>query len=114
MGAGRIEVYTSNAKHALRHTKNAFNSMLQAALWYSMNIFHIPGVDLLEQLSESATVCLAPNDTESATITFDTGVALGSITPPQLFKIFINALLRMLTATGQNQGISNGLQIGKN
>ena len=34
---------------------------------------------------------------------------------PQLFNIFINALLRpmMLTATGQNQGISHGLQIGK-
>ena len=49
----------------------------------------------------------------SATITFDTGVAQGSITSPQLFNIFINALLRMLTATGQNQGISHGLQIGK-
>jgi len=31
-----------------------------------------------------------------------------------LFNILINALLRMLTATGQNQGISHGLQIGKN
>ena len=49
----------------------------------------------------------------SATITFDTGVAQGSITSLQLFNIFINALLRMLTATGQNQGISHGLQIGK-
>ena len=62
---------------------------------------------------DSATVCLAPNVAESATITFDTGVAQGSITSPQLFNIFINALLRMLTATGQNQGISHGLQIGK-
>jgi len=44
---------------------------------------------------------------------FDTGVAQGSITSPQLFNIFTNALLRMLTATGQNQGISHGLQIGK-
>jgi len=56
---------------------------------------------------------LAPNDAESATITFDTGVAQGSITSPQLFNIFMNALLRMLTATGQNQGISHGLQICK-
>ena len=60
-------------------------------------------VDLLEQIYDSATVRLAPNDAESATITFDTGVAQGSITSPQLFNIFINALLRMLTATGQNQ-----------
>jgi len=31
----------------------------------------------------------------------------------QLLHIFINALLRMLTATGHNLGISHGLQIGK-
>jgi len=92
----------------------AFNAMSQAALWHVMKIFHIPGVDLLEQIYDSATVRLAPNDAESATITFDTGVAQGgSITSPQLFSIFINALLQMLTATGQNQGISHGLQIGK-
>ena len=48
--------------------------------------------------------------TESA----DTGVAQGSITSPQLFNIFINALLRMLTAAEQNEGISHCLQIGKN
>jgi len=78
-----------------------------------MNMLHIPHIDLLEQIYESATVRLAPNDAESATITFDTGIAQGSITSPQLFNMFINALLRMLTATGQNQGISHGLQIGK-
>ena len=67
----------------------------------------------MEQIYDSATVHLAPNDAESATIMFDTGVAQGSITSPQLFNIFINALLQILTATGQNQGISHGLQIGK-
>jgi len=79
-----------------------------------MNMFHIPDVDLLEQIYDSATVRLAPTEGESAKITFDTGVAKGSITSPQLFNIFINALLQMLTATGQNQGISHGLQIGNN
>jgi len=44
---------------------------------------------------------------------FDTGVGQGSITSPQLFNIFINALLRMFTTTWQNQGINHGLQIGK-
>jgi len=78
-----------------------------------MNMIHIPDVDLLQQIYESATVSLASNDAESATITFDTGVAHGSITSPQLFNILINALLRMLTATGQNQGINCCLQIGK-
>jgi len=93
--------------------RNAFNAMSQVALWHVMNMFHISDVDLLEQIYDSATARLAPNDAESATITFDTGVAQGSITSQQLFNIFINALLRMLTATGQNQGISHGLQIGK-
>jgi len=35
------------------------------------------------------------------------------VTAWQLFNIFINALLRVPTATGQNQGIIHGLQIGK-
>jgi len=60
--------------------RNAFNAMSQAALWHVMNIFHTPDVDLLEQIYDSATVRLAPNDAESATITFDTGVAQGNIT----------------------------------
>jgi len=94
--------------------RNAFNVMSQAAFWHVMNMFHIPEVDLLEQIYDSTTVHLVPNDTESATITFDTGVAQGSITSLQLFCVFINARLRMLTATGQNQGISHGLQISKN
>jgi len=60
--------------------------MSQAALWHVMTMFHIPDVtvDLLEQIYGSATVHLAPNDAESATITFDTGVAPS----PQLFNIF--------------------------
>jgi len=93
--------------------RNAFNAMSQAAPWHVMNMFRIPDVDLLEQICDSTKVCLAPNDAESATITFDTGVTQGSITSLQLFNIFINALLRMLTATGQNQGISHSLQVGK-
>jgi len=75
--------------------------------------FKIPDVDLLEQIYEGATVRLAPNDQESTTITFNTGVAQGSITFSQLFNSFINALLRMLTVTGQNEDISHGLQTGK-
>ena len=41
------------------------------------------------------------------------GLAERWVHPAPLFNIFINALLRMLTATGQNQGISHGLHIGK-
>ena len=63
-----------------------FNTMPQAALWHVMNMFHIQDVDLLEQIYDSATVRLAPNDAESAIITFDTDLAQGSITSPQLFN----------------------------
>jgi len=78
-------------------------------------MFHILDVDLLQQIYDSATVpdCLTPNNAEGTTIMFDTGVGQGSITSPQLFNIFINALLRMFTTTWQNQGIDHGLQIGK-
>jgi len=59
--------------------ENAFYAMSQAALWRVMRMFTIPDVDLSEQIYEGATVRLAPNDEESATITFNTGVAQGSI-----------------------------------
>jgi len=55
--------------------KNTFDAMSQAAIWQVMRMFKIPDVDLLEQTYEGATVRLAPNDEESATITFNTGVA---------------------------------------
>ena len=87
--------------------------MSHAALWQVIKMFKIPDVDLLEQIYEGATVRLAPIDEASATITFDTGVAQGGVTSPQLFNIFINALPRMLMVTGRNADISHGLQIGK-
>jgi len=42
----------------------------RVALWRVMRMFKIPDVDLLEQIYEGATVRLAPNDEESASITF--------------------------------------------
>jgi len=90
--------------------KNAFNAMSQTARWQVMRMFKIPDyVDFVEQIYEIATIRLAPKNEESATITFNTGVAQGGITSPQLFNIFINALLHMLTVTGQNEDISQVL-----
>ena len=83
--------------------ENAFNAMSQAALWQVMRMFIIPDVDLLMQIYEGATVRPAPNDEESVTITFNTGVAQGNFASLQPFNSFINALLRMLTVTGQNE-----------
>ena len=76
-------------------------------------MFKIPDVDLLEQIYEGATIRLAPNNEKSAMITFNIGLAQESITFPQLFNTFINALIYMLTVTGQNENISDGLQIRK-
>jgi len=58
--------------------RNAFNATSQASLWHVMKMFHLPDVDLLEQIYNSTTVCLAPNNAESATITFNTGVKYSS------------------------------------
>jgi len=66
-----------------------------------MNVFHISDVDLLEQIHDSATVRLAPNDAESATIMCDTDVAQVIITFPQLLNIFIDTLIRVLTLIGR-------------
>ena len=88
---------------------NAFNAMSQAALWEVMRAYGIPDVDLLVGLYANSTVRIAPNDDKGATITFDTGVAQGSALSPLLFLIFMNALLGLLTATGQELHISHGL-----
>ena len=82
--------------------------MNQAALWAVMRAFQIPDVDLLESLYRHTTVKM-PGDPQAATITFDTGVAQGSVLSPMLFIIFLNALLRLLTARGQETWLCHGL-----
>jgi len=57
--------------------ESAFNTMSQAALWQVMRMFNIPDVDLFEQIFEGTTIRLAPNNEESAKITFNTGGAQG-------------------------------------
>jgi len=80
--------------------KHAFNAMSQAALWRVMKMFKIRDVDSLEQIYEGATVRLAPNDEENSDCICVRVSGCLSITSSQLFNIFINALLRMLTVAG--------------
>jgi len=69
--------------------QNAFNAMSKTSIWHVSNTFNIPEADLLEQICNSTTVYLAPNDAVSASITSDIGVAQRSIMSPQLFTILI-------------------------
>ena len=43
-------------------------------------------------------------------ITFDTGVQQGSVLSPTLFNVFLNPLLRLFTAIGQQRGVSHGIK----
>jgi len=66
---------------------NTFNARLQAARWREMNMFHIPDIDLVEQIYDSATVRLAPNDAESATITFASTTSRSLLRPQMECKL---------------------------
>jgi hypothetical protein len=89
--------------------KSAFNSMSQASLWTILEAYGIPDVDLLKSLYEHTTVRLPERGIGSAKITFNTGVAQGSVLSPLLFSLFINALSLYLSDIGRKQRIHHGL-----
>ena len=67
--------------------KSAFNSISQASLWAILEAYGIPDIDLLKSLYEHTTVRLPERGMGSAKITFDTGVAQGSVLSPLLFSL---------------------------
>jgi hypothetical protein len=90
--------------------KSAFNSMIQASLWTILEVYNIPDMDFLKSLYEHATVRLPHSDMGSAKITFNTGVAQGSVLSPLLFSLFINALSHYLDDIDTSKRISHGVQ----
>ena len=83
--------------------------MNQSSLWTILETYNIPDIDLLKSLYEHTTVWLPQTDMGSAKITFNTGVAQGSVLSPLLFSLFINALSLYLSEIDRNNNIHHVL-----
>jgi len=81
--------------------KNSFNSAGHSCLWAILRGLGVPDVDFYSKSCMKITVgtgCSAP-------IQLDTGMVQGSVLSPLLCDLFLNALLRLLNATGITNGI---------
>ncbi len=83
--------------------------MSQASLWAILEVYNIPDMDLLKSLYEHTTARQPHSDMGSAKITFNTGVAQGSVISPLLCSLFINALSRYLDDMGTSKRSSHGV-----
>jgi hypothetical protein len=68
-----------------------------------LEAYNIPDVDLLKSYNEHTTVRLPQAKVGSVKITFNTGVAQGSVLSLLLFSLFINALSRYLDDIGNKE-----------
>ena len=85
--------------------KNAFNSAGHSCLWVILRGLGVPDVDFLEDLYSNSWMKIQVGAGCSAPIQLDTGTVQGSVLSPLLFDLFLNALLRLLDATGITHGI---------
>ena len=85
--------------------KNAFNSAGHSCLWAILRGLGVPDVDFLEDLYSKSWMKITVGTGCSAPIQLDTGTVQGSVLSPLLFDLFLNALLRLLDATGITHGI---------
>jgi len=80
--------------------KNAFNSAGHSCSWAILRGLGVPDVDFLEDLYSKSWMKITVGTRCSASIQLDTGTIQGSVLSPLLFDLFLNALLRLLNATG--------------
>jgi len=85
--------------------KNAFNSAGHSCLWAILRGLGVPDVDFLDELYSKSWMKITVGTGCSAPIQLDTGTVQGSVLFPLLFDLFLNALLRLLDATGITHGI---------
>jgi len=81
--------------------KNSFNSAGHSCLWAILRGLGVPYVDFLEDLYSKSWMEITVGTRCSA----DTGTVQGSVLSPLLFELFLNALSRLLDATGITHGI---------
>jgi len=85
--------------------KNAFNSAGHSCLWVILRGLGVPDEDFLEDLYSNSWMKIQVGSGCSAPIQLDAETVQGSILSPLLFDLFLNALLRLLDATGITHGI---------
>jgi len=85
--------------------KNAFNSAGHSCLWAILRGLGVPDVEFLEELYSKSWMRITVGTGCSAPIQLDTGTVQGSVLSPLLFDLFLNAILRLLDATGITHGI---------
>jgi len=80
--------------------KNSFDSAGHSCLWAILRGLEVPDVDFLEALYSNSWMKIQVGTESKAPIQLDTGTVQGSVFSPLLFDLFLNALLRLLDATG--------------
>jgi len=90
--------------------KNVFNAAGQSCLWAILKGLGVPDVDFLEDLCSKSWMKIQVGTGCLASMQLDTGTVQGSVLSPLLFDLFLNALLRLLDATGITHGIQRSPQ----
>jgi len=80
--------------------KNAFNLAGHSCLWLVLRGLGVPDVKILEGLYSNSWIKIQVGSECTFPIQLDTGMVQGSVLSPLLFDLFLNALLRILDATG--------------